>query len=862
MKKKRRKQIKRKNIIRALRFNLLTFIVLIAVGLTSFGILKNGLLKNSQNMGTSLAGSCAGEMQSRLSVYETLLSFGADWTNFSGDGGREEMAEWLQFYFSHVIRVVGEDIIDPYAAVDGEIIAANPWSGDSDYAYEETQWYQRAMENDGGPAFTDVYTDVIYDRSVITISQRSTKGDAVLAFDVFPENLKFEFESIVLPEGGSYFLFDSTGTVIFEQTATGEYMFASEEFDDLFESIKRGEHDTYDSRIEDREGKLYGVYYNVMPNGWYSVVTLPYASILQNVGQFFVGFVAVFLILMLLLGLITYRDVAFQRRAERTDETVRVLGNSYYAIYRVDFGKGSYDMIKGSDYVRRRIQRQGNYQELMDTMVEVIEEDARNDFRESFSLESIKSLVKKRVRDFGGDFRRIFGDEYRWVDVRVLFDESLAPEEVVLCFREVNAEKHQQLQERALLEDALSAARQSEKTKQAFFSNMSHDMRTPLNAIIGLSELAENSVSDPEKTGEYIRKIRFSGRHLLELINDILDMSRMEQGKVEINRQEFDLRTCISDCAENFKYKADMDGKKFNLSFKITQSRVMGDPFRITQIMNNLLSNAFKFTKEGDTVELEVSQIENQEYAKYKIIVADTGLGMSQEFLKKLFEPYARETRFSARKIVGTGLGMSIVKNLVEQMEGHIHVESKLGEGTVFTLVLPFETGDSADTAPSAAREASAGEKAGARDGGADSRELVSVQGFSLSGKRVLLAEDNEINMELATEILSMHGVEITQAWNGKEAVERFLASEEYGFDAVLMDMQMPELNGCDAARQIRSSGRADAKSVPILAVTANAFAEDIAATEAAGMDAHISKPIDFRILCDTLEKLMGEKRR
>lgn len=838
--KKRRRKIRRKNILRALWFNLLTFIILVVIGLTSFGIMRNVLLSNSQDMGTSLAGSCASEMQSKLTAYETLLSFGTDRTD--EERSDEEVTEWLRFYFNRVIRVIGANIIDPYAVLDGEIIAANPWEGDSDYDYESTQWYQKAMENDGGPAFTDVYTDVIQERSIITISQRSESGDAVLAFDIFPENLKFDFESISLPEGGSYFLFDSKGKIIFEQSETGDYVFKEENFNKLFESIKKGEHDTYDSSIKDAAGKTHGVYYVAMPNGWYSVVTIPYASILQNVEQFFVGFIIVFGVLMLLLGFITYRDIVFQKKMGRTDETVRVLGNSYYAIYRVDYGQGTYDMIKGSDYVRMRIPKQGAYQSLMNTMSEVIEEDARSDFRESFSLESIKKLVNRRVRDFGGDFLRKFGDEYRWVNVNVLFDESLAPEEVVLCFKEVSSEKQRQLKERSLLEDALAASRQSEKTKQAFFSNMSHDMRTPLNAIIGLSDLAEKSVSDSDKTKEYIKKIKSSGEHLLELINDILDISRMEQGEVEIEQQEFDLETCISDCADGFRYKADTEGKKFRVTCQMTHRRVIGDPFRVTQLLNNLLSNAFKFTEAGGEIKLKVSQVENQEYAKYKIIVSDTGLGMSEEFLEKLFEPYARETRFSARKIVGTGLGMSIVKSLVDQMEGHINVESELGKGTTFTLILPFETADEKEETNTVLE--------------AEETDIS----FSLAGRKILLAEDNEINMELATEILSMHGVEIVQAWNGKEAADIFCASDEYSFDAVLMDMQMPEMDGCEAAKLIRSSGRADAESIPIIAVTANAFAEDIAATAEAGMNAHISKPIDFKILCDTLERLIEEK--
>lgn len=523
---------------------------------------------------------------------------------------------------------------------------------------------------------------------------------------------------------------------------------------------------------------------------------------------------------------------------------------AYFAVFLQNYRRNSkYDahlldiLLKyaSQENVRMRISNQGKYETLMDTMAEVIEKDARSDFRKSFSLENIRTLVSKRVRDFGGDFLRKFGDEYRWVNVHVLFDESLAPEEVVLCFREMNAEKQQQLKECSLLEDALAASRQSEKTKQAFFSNMSHDMRTPLNAIIGLSELAEKSVSNPDKTRDYIQKIKFSGRHLLELINDILDMSRMEQGNVEIERQEFDIQTCILDCVDSFRFKADMEKKKLNTTFKVSQSRVIGDAFRITQLLNNLLSNAFKFTEEGDTINIELSQVENQEHAKYKIIVSDTGLGMSEEFLERIFEPYARETRFSARRIVGTGLGMSIVKSIVDKMEGHINVESQLGKGTTFTLVLPLEIADDSKIE----MEIKASEK-----------EAESAS-FSLAGRKILLVEDNEINMELATELLSMHGIEITQAWNGKEAVDIFCTSEEYSFDAVLMDMQMPVMNGCEAAKLIRTSGRADAQSIPIIAVTANAFAEDIAATAEAGMNAHISKPIDFKVLCSTLEKFV-----
>ncbi|MDR3729310.1 MAG: ATP-binding protein, partial [Oscillospiraceae bacterium] len=413
---------------------------------------------------------------------------------------------------------------------------------------------------------------------------------------------------------------------------------------------------------------------------------------------------------------------------------------------------------------------------------------------------------------------------------------------VVLCFREVEEEKQHQLQERKLLENALESSRQSEKTKQAFFSNMSHDMRTPLNAIIGLTELARQNTEDPQRTDGYLEKIAVSSRQLLELINDILDMSRMEQGKVVLDYRQFDLKESIRECAEPFRLQAEKEGKQFQLSFDMSDPVVLGDPFRISQIMNNLLSNGLKFTGQGDSITVSVTQFQEETHAKYQIVVKDTGIGMSEEFLPQIFEPYARETRFTARKITGTGLGMPIVKNLVTQMSGQIQVESHLGEGTTFTLVLPLEAVRSQEVEMAENQEAD--------------QQSAPPAALGLTGRRILLAEDNEVNMEIATEILSGAGLEVTQAWNGQEAVEHFAASQPFFFDAVLMDMQMPQMDGCTAAKQIRRMSRPDAEKVPIIAVTANAFAEDIAATTAAGMNAHVSKPIDFPALLRKLEEL------
>ena len=580
---------------------------------------------------------------------------------------------------------------------------------------------------------------------------------------------------------------------------------------------------------------------------------MPYGVILGELWQVGWALLLMFAVSLLALFALARREQHLGERARRANETAQVLGNTYYALYRVNYERETYEMIKGSDYVRSRIPAFGPYGELLRTAGEVVEAEAFRDFTKSFSCENIRQLVDRQVSDYGGEFLRRFGGEYRWVSVRVLFDSALEAQEVVLCFREVEREKERQLQERRLLEDALQLAKQNEQSKQAFFRNMSHDMRTPLNAILGSSELARQHLDEPQRAAGYLDRIDSSGRYLLGLINDILEMARMEHGQVRLESRPFDLRKCVDDCLAAFRIQAGREGKALRENFAAGPETVVGDERRIQQILNNLLSNAFKFTPAGGEITLSVRQTESGEYGRYEFTVADTGIGMSPEFLRRIFEPYAREMRFGDRAASGTGLGMSITRSLAALMGGEIQVESEPGKGSRFTVVLPLPSAEPGQAGPAA--EAAA--RAAARpDAGA----------FTLEGLSLLLAEDNEINMEITTEMLAARGVRVAQAFDGAEAVELFRQSAPFAFDAVLMDMQMPGLDGCAAARQIRALPRADAQSVPIIAVTANAFAEDVAATAAAGMDAHISKPIDFKKLAQALEQLLcaggkGNKR-
>ena len=839
----------RRALRRRMRLPLVAFAALTLLTLAGILLIRTALLRNAREAGTALSASCAAEEEGRLSVYETLLNFGVASldSRLAAGESRQEIRDFVGMYFRRVDSVLGSGVVDPYVVLDGEILAANPWEWDAEYDYAAAPWYTQARSAEGRVIFTDVYTDAVYGRPVVTAAQSCAQDGAVMAFDILPEHLSFE--AAELKEEESFFLCDGKGTAVYQKTALE---LPQEEVQayltSLVERISSGELEG-GGAVRDMDGRRRAVYYTRLDNGWYSIVTVPYGVILGELWQVGWALLLMFAVSLLALFALARREQHLGERARRANETAQVLGNTYYALYRVNYERETYEMIKGSDYVRSRIPAFGPYGELLRTAGEVVEAEAFRDFTKSFSCENIRQLVDRQVSDYGGEFLRRFGGEYRWVSVRVLFDAALEAQEVVLCFREVEREKERQLQERRLLEDALQLAKQNEQSKQAFFRNMSHDMRTPLNAILGSSELARQHLDEPQRAAGYLDRIDSSGRYLLGLINDILEMARMEHGQVRLESRPFDLRKCVDDCLAAFRIQAGREGKALRENFAAGPETVVGDERRIQQILNNLLSNAFKFTPAGGEITLSVRQTEPGEYGRYEFAVADTGIGMSPEFLRRIFEPYAREMRFGDRAASGTGLGMSITRSLAALMGGEIQVESEPGKGSRFTVVLPLPSAEPGQDEPAA--EAAA--RAAARpDAGA----------FTLEGLSLLLAEDNEINMEITTEMLAARGVRVAQAFDGAEAVELFRQSAPFAFDAVLMDMQMPGLDGCAAARQIRALPRADAQSVPIIAVTANAFAEDVAATAAAGMDAHISKPIDFKKLAQALEQLLcaGEK--
>ena len=819
------------------KFSISIFIVMLIFSFIGYHIMKLNILKNAQNFGDNLARTYSLEQQSNFDFYSVLLSFGV---NIVDNSSKEDISDKMMNFFHQVQSLLGEGTVDPYLVTDKNIIALNPWDGDDTYDFSNAIWYRQASENPGKVIFTDTYMDAIYKKPVITIAKKCASG-AVLAFDIFPENLRFSNVVLGRDRKISFFLCDKQGTLLYVQTEVSHPKDIVQNYVKiLFHRIKKNELAGYTTSIVDMEGQRRGVYYYEMPNGWISILTIPFSLILKDLNAFSWIFSSLVALLLVGMALLTWRNICNQRKIERTNEAVQVLGNRYYAVYRVDYGLERYETIKCSSSLQRDLAPSGPYGELMKAVCEELETSYIAEYLDKFSLSNIRALVEHRICDFGGDFRQRFGDQFRWVSIRVLYDESLASKEVILSFREIEKEKQKQLDEYTLLVNSLNKAQQSDKARQTFFSSVSHEMRTPLNAIINLTSIAKNVDGNPARTVGYLEKIETSSLHLIRLVNDILEMSRLTQGKAELSNTRLNIRTCLEEIFSPFKIQAELEGKIFEVHWKINHELIMGDSFRITQIFNNLLSNALKFTDAGDSIFIEVSQMNTQgnrnEYIQYKIVVSDTGIGMSEEFLKKIFEPYSREVHPFARQVSGTGLGMPIMKSVIDLMNGSVLVTSKPGMGSSFTVILPFLLVR-------------------------DETELAQMSSDDehsedyLKEKHLLIVEDNEINMEVAEEILMLKGLIVEKAWSGREALESFRQSDLFHFDAVLMDMQMPEMDGCEACRRIRALPRPDASLVPVIAVTANAFAEDIAETDKAGMNAHVSKPINFDQPCRILEK-------
>lgn len=656
---------------------------------------------------------------------------------------------------------------------------------------------------------------------------------------------------------------------------------------------------------------------------------------------------------------------------EEMSEVINGVTQLFNRFVVVDLKENTYKYLKNTE---EGIPDEGSYTELIDYFGQrYVQEEDGPAMSEVITREHIREHIGRGTSYLQYEYR-IQREKQSWENISILSlkNEGGAPSLVLLAIQDVTALKENELRNRIAMKEAFDAADAANRAKSDFLSRMSHDIRTPMNAIMGMTAVAVMHIDDKEYLMECLNKITLSSRHLLALINDVLDMSKIESGRVTLSEEEFDMPKTVESLLAIIHPQ--IEAKKQNLKVNVSQishEKVIGDPLRLQQVFVNIMGNAVKFTPEGGTITFSISEKTShiQGSGCYEFVFEDNGIGMKQEFIEKIFEPFARAENATSQNIEGTGLGMAISRNIVRMMNGDIEVESKLGEGSRFTVRVYLKLQDvvkesteylqelrvlvaddeqdacqnaceilnsigmyadgvySGDEAIGKLQDAQESgdeysvvildwkmpgkcgiettreirEKLGkdvpiiilsaydwssieqeAREAGVNAfiakplfesrllyvlksvigeqeeEEVTDIDNFEqsdYSGKRVLVVEDNDINIEIAEELLSYVGIEVEKARDGQQAVDIVRDRPENYYDLIFMDIQMPVKNGYEAAKEIRESEREDLKTIPIIAMSADAFSDDIQRCLSVGMNAHVAKPIELPKLLEALEK-------
>ncbi len=523
-------------------------------------------------------------------------------------------------------------------------------------------------------------------------------------------------------------------------------------------------------------------------------------------------------------------------------QLMNAISGSYDLIISVNLTQNSYYMVNYDNFLNHCAEDMGVFDDLIIAGASSVPEPYHQQFIEKFSRENLIRAYKEGKKYVYLEHKQMADDgEVHWVSTNVMFMENPYTGDLleITLSRQIDEEKKKEEESKALLKNALLLAEQANNAKTDFLSRMSHDIRTPMNAIIGMTTIAEASVDDKDKVKDCLKKIGSSSRFLLGLLNDILDLSKIESGKMAMTREGFNLRTMIDDLTIVANANAENKSQNFVVEVKEDVGEYyIGDEVKIHQVLMNLLSNAHKYTNEGGCYSLTVSRRkETSNHDIIRFVVEDNGIGISKDFLDKLFEPFAQEADDSGRS--GSGLGLAIAQNLVHMMEGSLTVESEVGAGSRFIVEIALKKSTEVIVPTRTVNHA----------------EIVDDNVFV--GKKVLVVEDNEMNQEVAKTLLEMHNLQVDVAYDGENAVDMFLASEKGEYLAVLMDIQMPRMDGYETTRCIRNSNHPEAKTMPIYAMTANAFSTDVMAARANGMNGHIAKPVDFNVVAQELASII-----
>ena len=532
-------------------------------------------------------------------------------------------------------------------------------------------------------------------------------------------------------------------------------------------------------------------------------------------------------------------------REQKRLQIINALGHAYSFILLIDIKKNTLEVVKSADVAGPNYRKKNLTNELQKEYIDsMIAPPFQKSYLEFTDMDTMESRLKEHD-SLSCISQTIKGAWIRSMIVPQKYDEKGNLSTVLLAISDVTEEKEHELEQDKIIRKALVSAEHANRAKTAFLNNMSHDIRTPMNAIIGFTSLAAEHLDDREIIRDYLGKISTSGKHLLSLINDVLDMSRIESGSVKIEKTNIHLSDILEDLKTIILESVHAKQQKLLIKMQdVVHEDIITDKLRLTQVLLNIISNAVKFTPIGGTIQILVEEKISQKvgYAVYSFCIKDNGIGMSKEFQEHVFDSFAREHTVTESGITGTGLGMAITKNIVDLMGGTIHLTSKQGEGSEFIVTLECELADKTvqDKQSSCPK--------------AEKKHL------DYSGKKVLLVEDNELNREIATEILKSLGMKVDYAADGMEAVEIMSSEAGNQYDMIFMDIQMPKMDGYTATREIRTLKDTKKANVPIIAMTANAFDEDRKKAIKAGMNGHIAKPIDVNVILQNLDRIFGQK--
>lgn len=987
---------RKKSLIRKLFNNIIIFVAFVLILICCTIILQNILWKNTNKMGLSLVKNDSSAEEMSIKTCESVLNICVNYISEREQEGAspDEIREGLYPFMDGLVNVYGNDRIQMYGKIsEGTSLISNSPEIEAllNYDVTDTQWYRGAAEANGETYVSPVYADTATGLNVVTMCKLIPETGSFLAIDMKPSFFEMISQDISLPEVASYFLVDQEGNLLYTQSS---WDYEYEDFQKLVDSYRENAvcetANHVSENVRGADGIVRNVFFHHMDNGWTGILTIPKDQILSGSKSFRnISLVLIVLGVMMIVFQFIRGYKIEKRENEREKEylnyqkamnsTVRACR----AIYFVDIDTMCIDTVYplGADGKPRR----SSYnEELKDRFSYGVVAEEHCDLVADFLN---MSNIKKRLSDrdhielqfkrsiFDVNKRENSDTEYEWCSISITVAERKngRPTEIAMAIRSIDDVIQREEEQKQMLSLAVARAEAANNAKSDFLSRMSHDIRTPMNAILGMTSIAAIHIDEKNRVMDALNKITVSGKHLLGLINDVLDMSKIESGKVNLTEDSFNLSDSIDNILTVFH--SQVDAKQLNLNVHIANiehENVIGDEQHLSQIFMNIMGNAVKFTPAGGSITIYIQEKTSHIVGSgcYEFAFEDTGIGMEKEYIKTIFEPFSRAANSTGNKIEGTGLGMSIAVNIARMMDGDIKVESTLGKGSKFTVTVHLKLddfvpenmeslislpvlvvddekdacesaceilrslgmdaeyvldGDNAVRRVTESIEANTEfaviildwkmpgksgletaieirKKVGvhipiiilsaydwsdieteAREAGVDafiskpmfksklirtlqnvldknseqekSNAVENFKQHDFSGKRVLLAEDNELNCEVAQELLQIVGIQSETALNGQLAAECVLEKEPGYYDLIFMDIQMPIMNGYEATKKIRSSNRYDLKNIPIIAMSADAFSEDIRKSKEAGMNDHISKPVDLERLETVLKK-------